>query len=82
MNVRRSFKIAIAALSIVMFIYQTSVTVIKLTNPPVVDSTTTLNIGDVDLLVTICPLGQWNISKLNELGYILPGSLMLGFDIT
>ena len=82
MNIRRLFKNSVAALSTIMFIYQTSVTVIKLTDPPVVDSTTTLNIADIDLLVTICPLGQWNVFKLNELGYKLPGSLMLGFDIT
>ena len=82
MNIRLSFKTSVAALSTVMFIYQTSVTMIKLTDPPVIDSTTTLNIADIDLLVTICPLDQWNISKLNELGYIFPGSLMLGFDNT
>ena len=80
MNVRKSFKISIAALSTIMFIYQTSVTVIKLTDPPDVDSTTTLDIADIDILVTICPLDQWNVSKLNELGYIFSYSLLLGND--
>jgi hypothetical protein len=50
----------------------------KLINPPVVDSTTTLSIADVDLLVTICPLDQWNRSKINELGYSSARKLMFG----
>ena len=82
MNIIRSFKISIAVFSSIMFIYQTSEAVNKLIHPPVVDTTTTLNIADVDLLVTVCPLDQWNESKINELGYRTPGEMMSGMILT
>ena len=80
MNIIRFLKISIASLSSIIFILQTFAIVIKLINPPVVDSTTTLNIADMDLLVTLCPLGQWNTSMLNELGYRTAGELIVGLD--
>ena len=78
MNINGSCKMFIVTFSSIMFIYQTSVAVMKLINPPVVDSTTTLSTADVDLLVTICPLDQWNRSKINELGYSSARKLMFG----
>ena len=80
MNITKSVKLFILAFSSCMFTYQTLVAIQKLTSPPVVDSTERLNIEDVDsLMVTICPLNQWNISKLNEFGYEDELYLLLGF---
>jgi hypothetical protein len=64
-----------------MFIYQTVVAIQNLTNPPVVDSTERFNIEDTDsLLITICPLNQWNSTKLNEFGYEDEYTLLAGFS--
>ena len=79
MNITKSVKLFILAFSSCMFTYQTLVAIQKLTSPPVVDSTERLNIEDVDsLMITICPLNQWNISKLNEFGYEDELYLLLG----
>ena len=80
MSITKSVKLFILAFSSCMFTYQTLVAIQKLTSPPVVDSTERLNIEDVDsLMVTICPLNQWNISKLNEFGYEDELYLLHGF---
>ena len=80
MNITKSVKLFILAFSSCMFTYQTLITIHNLRSPPVVDSTERLNIEDVDsLMVTICPLNQWNISKLKEFGYEDEFYLLLGF---
>jgi hypothetical protein len=46
----------------------------------VVDSTERFNIEETDsLLITICPLNQWNRTKLNEFGYGDEYALLAGF---
>ena len=81
MNIEKSVKCFILLFSLLMFIYQTVVAIQKLTNPPVVDSTERYNIGDMDsLLITICPLNQWNVTKLNQFGYEDEYSLLAGLS--
>ena len=81
MNITKSVKLFILAFSSLMFTNQTLVAIQKLMNPPVVDSTERLNIKDIDtLLITICPLNQWNITKLNQFGYKDEYYLLLGFE--
>ena len=68
----------ILAISTVMFIYQVSEAIQKLMDPPVVDSTERLKITDIEpLLITICPLKQWNYTKLRQYGYLGQDYLLL-----
>ena len=70
MNVSKAITIMILVISFLMFIWQTSVAVGKLMNPPVVDSTVRLTMADIEPpLVTICHLEQWNNTKLQQYGY-------------
>ena len=80
MNFTKSFKFLILGFSSFMFTYQTLVAIQKLMSPPVVDSTERLNIKDIDTpLITICPLNQWNTSKVKEFGYEDDFYLLMGF---
>jgi hypothetical protein len=48
-------------------------------DPPVVDSTKRLHIVDIEpLLITICPLDQWNETKVHEFGYVNTFNLLQG----
>ena len=68
----------ILAISSVVFIYQVSEAIQKLMDPPVVDSTERLKIADIEpLLITICPLNQWNKTKLRQYGYLGEDHLLL-----
>ena len=50
-------------------------------DPPIVDSTETLNIEDVDPpLITVCPLNQFNMTKMNEFGYNNLESVLIGYS--
>ena len=70
MNIAKAVKFLLLAFSIFMFIYQASVAVMKLMNPSIVDSTEKFDIADIEPpLITICPLGQWNDSMLEQFGY-------------
>ena len=80
MNFTKFIKFLILGVSSFMFTYQTLVAIQKLMNPPVVDSTERLNIKDIDTpLITICPLNQWNTSKVKEFGYEDEFYLLMGF---
>ena len=64
MNVSKAFRMLILVFSFLMFLWQARIAVIQLMDPPLVDSTERLNIADIEpLLITICPLEQWNIKK-------------------
>ena len=66
----KAFKGFILAVSFTMFFYQAKIAVEKLIDPPVIDSTEILNIEDIQPpLITICPLNQWNETKLKKIGY-------------
>ena len=70
MKVAKAFRMLILVFSFLMFIWQASVAVSKLMDPPVVDSTERLTMADIEPpLVTICHLGQWNTTKLRQYGY-------------
>ena len=81
MNFTKSIKFLILGFSSFMFTYQTLVAIQKLMDPPVVDSTQRLKIKDIDnLLITVCPLNQWNTSKVMEFGYEDELYLLMGFS--
>ena len=83
MNVSKAFRMLILVFSILMFIWQVSVAVTNLMDPPVVDSTERLNIDDTDLpLITICPLDQWRDDKLQHREYLDEFSLFEGYVST
>ena len=70
MNLIRAFKKLILVISSTMFIYQASIAIEKLLNPPVIDSTQRFSISNIETpLITICPLNQYNYSKLQQFGY-------------
>ena len=70
MNMIRAFKKLILVFLTAMFIFQASVAIGKLINPPVIDSTQRLSITTIDApLITICPLNQINYTKFNQFGY-------------
>ena len=64
-----------------MFIWQASVAVSKLMDPPVVDSTERLKIDEIEpLLITICPLGQWKKKMIQEYGFDNLDFFIMGLD--
>ena len=66
----RAFKKLILVISSTMFIYQASIAIEKLLNPPVIDSTQRFSISNIETpLITICPLNQYNYTKLQQFGY-------------
>ena len=66
----RAFKKLILVISSTMFIYQAYVAIGKLLNPPVIESTQRFSISNIETpLITICPLNQYNYTKLQEFGY-------------
>ena len=70
MNISKAFRMLILVFSFLMFIWQASIAVSKLMDPPVVDSTERLNMANIEPpLITICHLEQWNITKLKHYGY-------------
>ena len=71
----------ILAFSFFMFLYQSQVAIQKLVDPPVVDSTEILNVIDTEPpLMTICPLNQFNQTRISELGYENYFHLLTGYD--
>ena len=65
-----ALKKLILVFSTAMFIYQASVAIGKLVNPPIIDSTQRLSITNIDPpLITICPLNQINSTKFIQFGY-------------
>ena len=81
MGLSRAFKFLILSFSTFMFTYQASVAVYKLMDPPIVDSTERLSITDMDsILITLCPLDQWNKTRLYNLDYDGEEDLMVGQD--
>ena len=82
MDVSKAFRMLILVFSFLMFIWQASVALSNLMDPPVVDSTERLNFDKIDSqLLTICPLNQFNLTKLQQFGY--PPSqyeFFMGFD--
>ena len=81
MDFTKSVKFLILGFSSFMFTYQMLVAIQKLMYPPVVDSTQRLKIKDIDnLLITVCPLNQWNTSKVMEFGYEDELYLLMGFS--
>ena len=83
MNVSKSFRMLILVFSFLMFIWQASVAISNLLNPPVVDSTERLDIGDIDPpLITICPLEQWWKEQLQYFNYDTAYHLFEGFEYT
>ena len=82
MNVPKAIRMLILVISFLMFIWQASVALSNLMDPPVVDSTEKLNIHDIDpQLITICPLDQFNLNKLNQFGYKSPEDFLMGNDV-
>ena len=76
-----ALKKLILVFSSAMFIYQASVAIRKLMNPPVIESTQRFSIANIDApLITICPLNQYNYTKFKQLGYEDEVSFMLGRD--
>ena len=53
-----------------MFIWQTSNSIKKLQDPPVIDTTEILSIDDIDLpVITFCSSQSWNETALERYGY-------------
>ena len=60
-SLTKAIKWLILLVSFIMFYIQVQIAFYSLRNPPVIDSTETLNIADVDPpLITVCPLNQFN----------------------
>ena len=71
----------ILAFSFFMFCHQSQVALNKLVDPPVVDSTEIRNVVDTEPpLMTICPLNQFNQTRISELGYKNYFHLLTGYD--
>ena len=71
----------ILVFSFIMFFYQVQIAVNQLRNPPIIDSTEILNIADVDPpLITVCPLNQFNKTKMKEFGYRNLNSVLSGYS--
>ena len=76
----KAIKWLILLISFIMFYIQAQIAVNSLRNPPIVDSTETLNIADVDPpLITFCPLNQFNETKLREFGYYENSGILMGY---
>ena len=81
MNVTKAFRMLILAISLSMFLWQAYVAISKLMDPPVVDSTERLNMADIEpLLITICPLEQWNKTMIKQYGYGHLKDLLRGYQ--
>ena len=77
----KAIKWFILIFSFIMFFYQAQIAVNNLTEPPIVDSTETLYIADVDPpLITVCPLNQFNMTKIKEFGYGNLESVLIGYS--
>ena len=69
-SLTKAIKWLILLISFIMFYIQAQIAVNSLRDPPIVDSTETLNIADIDPpLITVCPLNQFNWTKIEEYGY-------------
>ena len=83
MNTSKAFRMLILVFSFLMFIWQASKAIGKLMDPPVVDSTERLKSADIEpLLITICPLGQWNKTMLIQNDYRDELDLLKGYSKT
>ena len=77
---KTNFRIMLLLISLIMFVVQFRIAMMNLLHPPEVDSTTNMNINDVELpLITVCPTRQENLTNLSFYGYtsrlaILKGS--------
>ena len=68
MNITKVIKWLILVFSLIIFCYQTQVAIQNLLDPPVIESSRTYNLADIEPpLITICPFGQWD--NINEFGY-------------
>ena len=75
--ITKILKWLILLFSIFMFCYQTQVAVQNLLDPPVIESSKTYNIADIEPpLITICPFDQWD--NMNEYGYVGCREFLLG----
>ena len=82
MGLTKLLKGLILAISFSMFCYQAHIAICKLIDPPVVDSTDVFNIADIEApLITICPMDQFNRSKLANFGYDGTNSLLTGYSM-
>ena len=81
MNIPKAFRMLILVISFLMFIWQASVALSNLMDPPVVDLTEKFNIDDIyPQLITNCPLNQFNLNKLQQFGYNNQFYLLMGLD--
>jgi hypothetical protein len=77
--ITKVLKWMILAISLSMFCYQARIAVYNLVNPPVIDSTQVYDVKDVKPpLITICPMHQYNHTKLNQFGFYRLSDLLLG----
>ena len=80
-SILKSFNFILLAISFIMFSYQAMVAVNQFLNPPVVDSTETSTITDIEPpLITICPMGQFYDGDGEGLGYDGLHDLLIGQD--
>ena len=80
-SIIRSFNFILLAISFIMFSYQAMVAVNQFLNPPVVDSTETSTITDIEPpLITICPMDQFFTGDGKGLGYDDLNDLLMGKD--
>ena len=80
-SIIRSINFILLAISFIMFSYQAMVAVNQFLNPPVVDSTETSTITDIEPpLITICPKGQFYTGDGKGLGYDDLNDLLIGKD--
>ena len=85
-SIIRSLNLILLAISSIMFCYQAMVAVNNYLNPPVVDSTESFTIADIEPpLITICPIRQidfteWEPSKAILMGYDNYNDFLMGKD--
>ena len=80
-SIIKSLNFILLAISFIMFSYQAMVAVNQFLNPPVVDSTETDNIANLEPpVITICPLHQFNRGNGIFLGYDDYDGFLMGKD--
>ena len=80
-SIIRSFNLILLAISSIMFSYQAMVAVNNYLDPPVVDSTETKSITDIEPpLITICPTSQFYPGAGVGFGYDDSNDFLMGKD--
>lgn len=80
-SVTKAIKWLILLFSFIVFFRQTQIAVNNLRNPLIVDSTKILSIAEVDPpLITVCPLNQFNKTKMEEFRYSNLQSVLIGYS--